>query len=56
MNWEARRSGWVKQPEDARSPFDVDYARIAHSADSGLIRIADAGTPFDGLVGSISLH
>lgn len=30
--WEGRRSGWLPQPEDARSPFDVDYARIIHSA------------------------
>src|SRR6266404_5457948 len=29
--WEERLSGWKKQPEDARSPFDVDYARIVHS-------------------------
>lgn len=29
--WEVRRSGWVQHEEDARSPFDVDYGRIAHS-------------------------
>lgn len=32
MTWEDRRSSWVRQPEDARSSFDVDYARIVHSA------------------------
>lgn len=31
MEWEARRSGWKKHPEDARTPFDADYARIVHS-------------------------
>lgn len=30
--WKGRRSGWLPQAEDARSPFDVDYARIIHSA------------------------
>jgi dGTPase len=30
-NWEERRSDWKPQPEDARSPFDVDYARVVHS-------------------------
>jgi dGTPase len=29
--WNARQSGWKQQPEDARSIFDVDYARIVHS-------------------------
>lgn len=29
--WEIRKSGWKPQPEDARTPFDVDYARIVHS-------------------------
>lgn len=29
---EKRRSDWEPQPEDARSPYDVDYARIVHSA------------------------
>lgn len=29
--WEERKSGWVKHNEDARSPFDIDYGRIAHS-------------------------
>ncbi|MBC7906433.1 MAG: dNTP triphosphohydrolase, partial [Rhodospirillaceae bacterium] len=32
LAWEERRSGWTPQTEDARSPFDVDYARIIHSA------------------------
>lgn len=31
MVWESRRSGWVKQPGDARTSFDVDYARVVHS-------------------------
>lgn len=31
INWEERRSRWRQQPEDARTPFDVDYARIVHS-------------------------
>ncbi|MES0000909.1 dGTPase [Mesorhizobium sp. M0051] len=30
-DWEKRRSGWQQQPEDARTAFDVDYARIVHS-------------------------
>lgn len=29
--WEKRRSDWVQQPEDRRTPYDVDYARIVHS-------------------------
>src|ERR1700746_1922028 len=29
--WEERRSAWKPQPEDARTPFDVDYARVVHS-------------------------
>lgn len=29
--WIERQSGWRQQPEDRRSPFDVDYARIVHS-------------------------
>jgi dGTPase len=29
--WENRRSDWVQQPEDQRTPYDVDYARIVHS-------------------------
>jgi dGTPase len=29
--WLERRSGWSQHPEDARGPFDVDYARIVHS-------------------------
>ena len=32
MIWQDRRSGWIAQPEDARLPADVDYARIIHSA------------------------
>lgn len=32
MVWEERKSGWQRKPEDARSPWDVDYARIIHSA------------------------
>jgi dGTPase len=31
MIWERRRSGWVKQIEDARLPFEIDYARVVHS-------------------------
>src|ERR1700760_2364780 len=30
-DWAERPSGWRQQPEDLRSPFDVDYARIIHS-------------------------
>lgn len=30
--WTARQSGWKPHPEDAREPFDVDYARIVHSS------------------------
>lgn len=29
--WTERRSGWRPRVADARSPFDVDYARIVHS-------------------------
>lgn len=29
--WTQRQSGWAQRQEDARSPFDVDYARIVHS-------------------------
>lgn len=29
--WFERRSRWLKQQEDAREPFDVDYARVVHS-------------------------
>jgi dGTPase len=29
--WNERQSGWKQHAEDARSPFDVDYARIVHS-------------------------
>ncbi|MDD9991207.1 MAG: anti-phage deoxyguanosine triphosphatase [Rhodospirillales bacterium] len=31
-DWCERRSKWRKQPEDARSDFDIDYSRIVHSA------------------------
>lgn len=30
--WAERHEPWKTAPEDARSPFDVDYARIIHSA------------------------
>ncbi len=30
--WQERRAGWTAQAEDARSEFDVDYARVIHSA------------------------
>ncbi|KZK91561.1 Deoxyguanosinetriphosphate triphosphohydrolase [Pseudovibrio sp. Ad46] len=29
--WTARQSGWVPKSDDARTPYDVDYARIVHS-------------------------
>jgi dGTPase len=29
--WSERQSGWKQQPEDARTIFDVDYARVVHS-------------------------
>src|SRR4051794_39755444 len=29
--WVERHSGWKQHSEDARSPHDVDYARIVHS-------------------------
>jgi len=32
LKWEARLEGWNKQPEDARSAFDIDYSRVVHSA------------------------
>jgi dGTPase len=31
QEWLERRSGWKQHSEDARDPFDVDYARIVHS-------------------------
>lgn len=31
MTWENRRSNWKQQPEDARDPYDIDYARVVHS-------------------------
>lgn len=30
-SWNSRRSGWKKKPQDARTPGDVDYARVIHS-------------------------
>src|SRR5215831_20625823 len=30
--WVERQSGWRPQVDDARSPFDVDYGRVVHSA------------------------
>jgi dGTPase len=32
MSWLERRSGWTKRPDDARTPGDIDYARVIHSA------------------------
>ena len=32
MVWLERRSGWRKKPQDARTPGDVDYGRVIHSA------------------------
>lgn len=32
VDWEERRSGWKKRDSDARSNWDVDYARVIHSA------------------------
>lgn len=32
MSWEERRSGWPHSADDARSPWDVDYGRVIHSA------------------------
>ncbi|WP_096702399.1 anti-phage deoxyguanosine triphosphatase [Magnetospirillum sp. 15-1] len=32
MVWLERRSGWQKNPQDARTPGDVDYGRVIHSA------------------------
>ena len=32
MVWLERRSGWQKKAQDARTPGDVDYARVIHSA------------------------
>src|ERR1700743_982826 len=32
MNWDDRRSSWKLKSGDARSPGDVDYARVVHSA------------------------
>src|SRR6185312_6767426 len=29
--WVERQSGWKQHADDARDPFDVDYARIVHS-------------------------
>lgn len=30
-DWEARREPWTQRDDDARTPFDVDYARVIHS-------------------------
>ncbi len=32
VDWQERRSGWKKRDSDARSDWDVDYARVIHSA------------------------
>lgn len=32
MVWLERRSGWQKKSQDARTPGDVDYGRVIHSA------------------------
>lgn len=32
MEWLERKSGWQKKAQDARTPGDVDYARVIHSA------------------------
>ena len=32
MIWEQRHGEWKPSPKDQRGPFDVDYARIIHSA------------------------
>ncbi len=32
VDWEERRSGWKKRDGDARNNWDVDYARVIHSA------------------------
>jgi dGTPase len=29
--WIERRSGWTQHSDDARGPFDADYARVVHS-------------------------
>lgn len=31
MKWEERRGKWWQHSEDARTPYDIDYARIVHS-------------------------
>lgn len=31
MIWQERKSGWTKKPQDARTPGDIDYARVIHS-------------------------
>ena len=31
MAWDDRRSPWKRQPDDARTPYEVDRARIIHS-------------------------
>lgn len=32
FQWVARREGWAGKSEDARNSFEVDYARVIHSA------------------------
>lgn len=32
MVWLERRSGWKKKSQDARTPGDIDYGRVIHSA------------------------
>jgi dGTPase len=32
VDWSERRSGWERRAGDARSDWDIDYARIIHSA------------------------
>lgn len=32
MSWLDRKSGWTQKAADARTPGDVDYARVVHSA------------------------
>lgn len=31
MIWQERKSGWTKKTQDARTPGDIDYARVIHS-------------------------
>jgi dGTPase len=45
--WTARREGWAAQSEDARDDWDIDYARVIHSASfrrlQGKTQILEAG-------------